>query len=78
MERLVKIECGSIAASREILDRMRVRVAYDLVDDKLFVYGDLPDGVGEPCGDVEMTMRLRRVYLDSRSIEIFLLALQSK
>lgn len=77
MERLVKIECVSIAASREVLDRIRGRVAYDLIGNTLYVYGDIQDGIGERCDDPSLLMRLRRVYIDSRNIEPFVIAIRA-
>lgn len=77
MEKLVKIECISIAASREVLDRIRGRVAYDLIGNTLYVYGHIQDGIGERCDDPSMLMRLRRVYLDSRNIELFMIAIRA-
>lgn len=76
MEKLVKIECISIAASREVLDRIRGRVAYDLIGNTLYVYGHIPDGIGERCDDPSMLIRLRRVYLDSRKVELFVIAIR--
>ena len=77
MEKLVKIECASISGTREVLDGISGRVAYDLIGKTLYVYGHIPDGIGERCDDPAMLMRLRRVYLASRNVEMFVLALRT-